>query len=159
LYRNDLQTREALPAGPSYETPGAQCIGKHEFEYSILPYCRTWEEAQIWKQTIDFNVPLIGSRIEGKGELPQEFSFLSVEPDELVISAIKKAEENNSLIVRLYNITDRTVEGYIATYKELKRVTETNLNEEPKKELPMELNSKVPLTVKGFEIKTIKLSF
>ncbi|GFP23831.1 hypothetical protein HKBW3S09_01296 [Candidatus Hakubella thermalkaliphila] len=77
----------------------------------------------------------------------------------MVISAIKKAEEDNSLIVRLYNIVDRTVEGYIEMYKELKRVMETNLNEEPKKELPMELNSKVPLTVKGFEIKTIKLSF
>ncbi|GFP27725.1 mannosylglycerate hydrolase [Candidatus Hakubella thermalkaliphila] len=159
LSRDDLQTREAHVAGPSYETLGAQCIGKHEFEYSILPYCRTWEEAQIWKQAIDFNTPLIGSRIEGKGKLPQEFSFLSVEPDELVISAIKKAEEDNSLIVRLYNIVDRTVEGYIEMYKELKRVMETNLNEEPKKELPMELNSKVPLTVKGFEIKTIKLSF
>ncbi|GFP23830.1 mannosylglycerate hydrolase, partial [Candidatus Hakubella thermalkaliphila] len=63
LYRDDLQTREAHVAGPSYETLGAQCIGKHEFEYSNLPYCRTWEEAQIWKQAIDFNTPLIGSRI------------------------------------------------------------------------------------------------
>ncbi|MCH7731696.1 MAG: alpha-mannosidase [Candidatus Marinimicrobia bacterium] len=158
LSRDDLQTREGH-AGPGCETPGAQCIGEHEFEYSILPYSRTWEEAQIWKQAIDFNVPLLGSTIEGKGKLPREFSFLSVEPDKLVISAIKRAEEEDSLIVRLYNITDRTIEGFIETYKKLRRAAETNLNEEPKGELPVELNSKVPLIVKGLEIKTIRLIF
>lgn len=158
LSRDDLQTREGH-AGPPHETPGAQCIGEHGFEYSILPYSGTWEKALVWKQAMDFNTPLIGSRIEGKGKLPQEFSFLSVKPDELVVSAIKKAEADNSLLVRLYNITDRTVEGHIETYRELKRAVGTNLNEEPKGELPVELNSKVPLTVKGFEIKTVKLIF
>lgn len=159
LSRDDLQTREAHTAGPKLKTPGAQCIGEHEFEYSILPYSGRWEEALVWKQAIDFNTPLIGSRIEGEGRLPRQFSFLSVEPDELVISAIKKAEEDDSLTVRLHNITNRPVKGYIETYKEVNRALETDLNEEPKRELLVELNSKVPLTVKGSEIKTVKLSF
>jgi mannosylglycerate hydrolase len=158
LSRDDLQTRIGH-AGPGFEAPGAQCPGEYEFEYSILPYSGTWESARIYKQALDFNAPLVGSRIEGTGKLPQEFSFLSVVPDELLISAIKRAEEDNSLIVRLYNTTDRKVEGFIKTYKRPRKAEEMNLNEESQGELTGELNTKVPLAIKAFEIKTIKLTF
>src|SRR5690606_10187728 len=37
LSRADLRTRRGH-AGPTFETPGAQCPGAHRFELSLIPY-------------------------------------------------------------------------------------------------------------------------
>lgn len=42
LSRDDLKSRRGH-AGPALETPGAQCIGVHRFEYAIIPHSSTWQ--------------------------------------------------------------------------------------------------------------------
>lgn len=157
LSRDDLKTRRGH-AGPPYETPEAQCLGKHIFEYAIVPYRGNWLQAHVWEEAARFNLPLVALRIEGGGKLPQAYAFLQVEPAELAVSAIKKAEEGEALIVRLYNIADERVEGCISLHQAVARGVETNLNEEERGALPVADSTRVCFRARGQEAKTLKLS-
>lgn len=64
---------------------------------------------------------------------PASRSFVTVEPAERVVAALKRAEDRETLIRRFFNITDEPVaEGRIAI-PGAKRVQLVNLNEEPQK--------------------------
>jgi len=118
LSRGDLLTRRSN-AGPSIPTPQAQCQGEHVFQYALVPHMGTWIQAKTYQEAHRHNVPLRAKTTDiHKGKLPLKMSFLSIEPDNLVITAIKKAESRNALIVRFYNITEETVQGKVSLCKE-----------------------------------------
>jgi len=156
LSRDDLKTRPKH-AGPPYEVPEAQCLGSHVFEYALSPYSGDWLEARLWEEAARFDLPLMAVRIEGGGEMPPTQSFLRVEPAELAVSAVKKAEEDEALIVRLYNVASAEVEGVIELRRGIARAVETDLNEEERQPLEVEDGARVRFKVRGHEIKTIKL--
>ncbi|MFQ5795343.1 MAG: alpha-mannosidase [Candidatus Bipolaricaulia bacterium] len=162
LSRDDMTTRLGH-AGPGYPTPDAQCLGRQRFEYAIVPYSGGWEAARIWQEAIDFNTPVCGTRVlpspsPGRENLTEETSFLRVEPEALIVSAFKPAESDDGLIVRLYNITDRSVAGHLELYRPIQGAWETDLNEQIREELPVEAGSRIPLTVGSGQIKTVKLA-
>jgi alpha-mannosidase len=157
LSRDDLKTRPGH-AGPPYEVPDAQCLGRHIFEYAIMPYGGNWLGARVWEEAARFNLPLVAVRVEGRGRLPESYSFLRVEPEELVVSAIKRAEDDEALIVRLYNIADQEARGALGLHIGIAEAVETNLNEEEKEALEIVGGEEVPLRVRGCEVKTIKLN-
>lgn len=95
-----------------------------------------------------------------QGQLPATQSFISVEPHNLMVTALKKSELGDGLVLRLYNSTAETVNGMIGTHLPVKAACLTNLNEQPlpNSELDTE-HGYIPLEVGGREIKTIKLTF
>ncbi len=131
LSRGDLYTRKGN-AGPSVPTPDAQCIGEYEFHYSLLPHFgKSWIEAEALKVAKDFTNPLVAIQAEkNRGELPKEFSFIELSPENLLISAVKKAEDSDSLILRIYNPTSNDYESTIKFFKDLKDVRIVNLLEQ-----------------------------
>lgn len=154
LSRDDLKTRRGH-AGPPYEVPDAQCLGRHVLEYAVMPYEGDWLKARIWEEAFSFNLPLMAARIEGGGKLPQTCSLLQVEPAELVVSTIKKAEEDEALIVRLYNIAHEEVEGAIEFPQAIATAVETDLDERERETLQVE-GRRVCFKSRGHEIKTFK---
>lgn len=60
LSRADFKTRRSQ-AGPELNTPGAQCLGAHTFELSLVieENKNNWRKAQIHKQGKQFNNPLL----------------------------------------------------------------------------------------------------
>lgn len=91
-------------------TPEAQCLGSHTFEYSIYPHAGDWAEAQVWRQAHQHNIPLIALQTGAHdGDLPAEHSFIETGGEGLIASAIKKAEDSDMLVVRIYNPTAETV--------------------------------------------------
>ena len=93
------------------------------------------------------------------GELPQVRSFVSILPSVLIITAIKKAEHEDALIVRCYNASDETVTGEITFFQPIKGAKLTNLNEEPVAEISEISGHSVSVEVRPWEIKTIQLTF
>ncbi|MEN6358076.1 MAG: glycoside hydrolase family 38 C-terminal domain-containing protein [Armatimonadota bacterium] len=82
----------------------AQMIGEHTFEYAIYPHSGDWEEAKSWVQAHEFNEPLIiGQTGVHDGDLPMEKSFIENNDDRFILSAIKKAESDDALILRGFN--------------------------------------------------------
>jgi hypothetical protein len=66
-----------------------------------------------------------------RGDLPAALSFLTLRPEALVLSAVKRSEDGNSLIVRFYNPTSEPVEATLQTVYPIGSAQEVTLNEEP----------------------------
>ncbi len=142
--------------GPGILTPEAQCPGRHTFSLAAFDHEGDWKEAQAWKQAHQFNAPLRAVQAPAS-DRPVVHSFVQVEPSELVVTAIKRAEDRNSLIVRFFNITDEPVTSASIAIPGAKRARLVNLNEEPQEEwresghLTMEVGAKKIVTVE-FEV-------
>lgn len=140
-------------------TPDAQCLGEHQFEYSIYPHEGTWEDAKSWQVAHSFNAPLevIESSLHS-GKLPNSFSLFTINPEELVVSAVKKAEKDDAMIIRLYNVSGKQVLGKLISFKSLKGIQKVNMLEEALEEINHSGNS-FSFDAKGHEIITLKLLF
>lgn len=168
LSRADLDTRRGH-AGPMEFTPNAQCLGHYVFEYALVPHAGTWhaDEALPLVEGLAFEAPLraqVTSLHDGK--LPTAWSFLSVAPHVVVVSAVKRADREDALVVRLYNPTERAVETEVRLLFTFREALLAYLNEDerPSAEAaahhlsPIE-DQGVRLTLRGGEIVTLLFRF
>ena len=109
----------------------AQCIGRHEWTYSLYPHNGDWTNG-VYDEAEDLNQPLEAAQVgPHKGALAKQLSFLEIAGKNLQLTSFKRAEDRKgSYVVRLFNPTNRTVNGSIKVFKPLKRAWLTNLNEE-----------------------------
>jgi mannosylglycerate hydrolase len=157
LSRGDLLTRP-YNAGPQVPTPDAQCLGTHIARYAIIPFVNSFEEAKPWLLAYQFVAPLRSVvTFPKEGSLPTQYSLLKIEPEELVLSALKKAEKEDALILRFYNIASYEVEGKITFTEVPKKVVLSNLAEEDVEQ--MSADKELEVKVKPYQIITLKLSF
>jgi len=106
----DLQTAGG-GAGPNIATPGAQIQRQLTYSLALLPHAGRWDEAEVWRQALARNNPPRATTIgmvknhlaPASGVLPARQSFVSVAGKNAVLSAVKKSETDEDLIVRLYN--------------------------------------------------------
>jgi alpha-mannosidase len=109
LSRMDFPSRKGH-AGPPLATPGAQLIGKHVFEYSIIPHAGGWQRA--YAEAHRFATPMRTRwNRSGTGQLPASASLLELAGDGLAVTALKRAEDGDGAIVRLYNVLDKKTSG------------------------------------------------
>lgn len=112
-------------------TPDAECIGEHSFDYAIYPHADDWKSAKVWKQAHQHNVPLITTQTGAHdGIFPSTYSFLETSHSELIVSAVKRAEDSDMLVVRFYNTTDADVCDAKITVRGSKAARLLNLNED-----------------------------
>jgi alpha-mannosidase len=114
------------------DQPLSQMPGTTEVRYAIYPHAGDWESGAVLREAEDFCLPLVAAQSgRGEGTLPREASLLEVQPASLVLSAVKKAEEGDALIVRLYNPAPRSVSATVRFARPPRRVRAVNFNEEP----------------------------
>ena len=156
LSRNDLSMRSGH-AGPALETPGAQEIGPHTFEYAMIPHPGDWHNALA--QAHAFAAPLRAVACDAhSGVLPPQASLVDATPREFVMSAIKLAEEEKALIVRGYNAGAEPINVSLRMWREFARATRVDLNEEASADRVLELENgrQVKFNVRPREIATIR---
>jgi alpha-mannosidase len=90
-YGNEL--RISLLRAPTSPDPEAD-QGRHEFAYALLPHAGGWREAGVVAEAVRFNAPL-----RPGPELP---SLASVDDPNLVLDTVKRAEDSEALVLRLY---------------------------------------------------------
>jgi len=132
---------------------------EHRFVYSLLPHDKTWREAQVIEEAYKLNFPVIVEKIDmnKKGKLPNSFSFFKISDSGIIVETIKKAEDDNSIIVRVYEGKGNRKQGVSLTfYKNIKNAWETNLIEEEGKQISFEDN-KIVFNINPYEIKTFKV--
>jgi len=99
----------------SKQDKGSQCLGTHTFKYAFMPYAGTVKTAGIWQAAERFNhtvrVAQIGASTAGTS--PLAHSFLEIENSALHVSAVKKSEQGEGWVVRLFNPTNSTQSGTI----------------------------------------------
>ena len=131
----------------------------HEFTYSIYPHEGDWRAAGTVKQAYRLNNPLTSVWKENEeGTLADTYSFVSSDKDNAVVEVVKKAEDSDDTIVRLYECYNRRTPVTLTFGKEVASVVECNMMEEGAEPVTFEGN-KASFTIKPYEIKTLKVTF
>lgn len=160
-YGHDIKDgvmRLTLIKAGTYPNPEAD-LGIHEFTYSIYPHSNTWKEANTPQMAYNLNVPMY-SVIEDhhKGQLEEKISLLSINKDNCMVEVVKKAENRDGVIIRIYeykNIRERVrVDFGIAVEK----VYECDLLENITAAAKVNGNS-LSFEINPYEIKTFLLEF
>ncbi|MEX0799632.1 MAG: glycoside hydrolase family 38 C-terminal domain-containing protein [Dehalococcoidia bacterium] len=153
LSRDDFRTRKGQ-AGPPLETPGAQMEGRWTFHYSLAPHAGGWEAA--FGEAHRFARPLRAVRTErGIGALPPSGALVQIEPDALVLSSLKLADDGDGVVVRAYNISDAAVEGRVRLPGAVSAEA-VDLNEESPQPLAVDDDGWVRLTARRNEIISLR---
>jgi alpha-mannosidase len=101
-----------------------------------------------------------GYEIENSsGSLAPKQSILSISPNSMILSAIKKAEAGNGIIIRFYNIKRSDSEATLELYKNIKKCYITNMLEENKSECAIHDEKKVKIKVGKNKIITMRILF
>ncbi|HYL12459.1 MAG TPA: glycoside hydrolase family 38 C-terminal domain-containing protein [Terriglobales bacterium] len=150
--------RLSLLRSPVWPDPHAD-EGHHEFTYSLYPHGGTWREALTIRRGYELNyTPFALQTDKHQGTLPAEHSFVQVEAENVVLTAIKKAEDDDALILRFYEWAGRESNVRLQLPPGAQSASETDLMEKPTAKLPVQ-NGVVSVHTKPFEIKTVKVVF
>jgi alpha-mannosidase len=142
-------------------TPEAQCLGSYHYHYALLPYAGHWQEARVWRSAQGYAAqPWVFVTKEHSGGLPKRFGYISLLPESLILSAVKKAEFGTAIIVRAYNTTSSPVEGEITFGKTPTSVRLVDLKEAPLEgEGVVAQGDKVKLNFGPYQIRTLEVAF
>jgi alpha-mannosidase len=149
-------------AGPAIPVTDASEIKKFDFNYSLYLHKGSWKEAKSYKHGHEFNSDLIAIQISNKEVYRAENSFLRADPDNIIVCAIKKAENDDGIIVRFYETIGQKTEASLTLFRTPEEVKVVNLLEEEDEEFNKEVKirkNKIKLNVKPFEIVTLKVKF
>jgi mannosylglycerate hydrolase len=158
LSRSDLTTRIGH-AGPALATPEAQCQGRHVFEYALVFHEVSHQEPGMFREAEEYWLP-IEARAVQQQDLPGEptpqgapGSFLEIEGEDAVLSCLKKAEDRDGLILRLYNASRDPSKAMLKFGFPIATAYRTNLNEEILEEVAPRGN-KLDVELRGADIET-----
>jgi len=149
-----------LLRSPDYPDPEAD-RAMHEFTYSLFPHVGDHISGGVIQAGYELNIPLKFTTLEkNPGELPVEFpasfSFITVDAENIIVETIKKAEDCDDIIIRLYEAYGMSNRATIKVGCEIESAHLTNMLEQDISDL--EINSDLfSLDFKPFEIHTVRL--
>jgi alpha-mannosidase len=150
--------RLSLLRSPEWPDPHAD-EGEHDFTYSLYPHGGNWRDALTVRRGYELNYKLIARQtFKHEGILPPEHSFFQVTAENVVLTAIKKAENEDAIVVRFYEWAGKDGDVVITVPLAAVSATEADLME--KSIGPVSIADKlVSVRTKPYEIKTLKLRF
>ena len=174
LSRDDLLTRPT-GAGPAIPTPEAQVLGHHRFEYAVQLFADTDELLQAAEE---YHNPLVAVRAdtqvgllpeelpardtgadllrEQTREMPPRMSWLQVDPASTCVSAVKRSEDGQAVIVRLFNPLDVSRQVVVTPGFPVREVWRARLDETPID--PIQPNAgRIRVEMKAGEVVTLRL--
>jgi alpha-mannosidase len=94
--------RLTLLRSPVWPDPDAD-RGRQRFRYALYPHAGGWKQALTMRHGYEFNDPMTATQVFAHaGAMPAEHSFGSVENANVTLTAVKKAEDANALVFRMY---------------------------------------------------------
>jgi Alpha-mannosidase len=129
----------------------------HEFTYSIYPHAGGWREGRTVEMAYNLNVPAYSMTEEAHdGMLPEKMGIVSVDKENVVIEVVKKAENSNSVILRLYECFNKRDNVKLTFFKEIEEAWECDLMENSEKKIRPN-GSNIEFEIKPYEIKTFMI--
>lgn len=128
--------------------------GSHFFSFSVLSHKPGWENGfRFGRQANEKLIVLAAGAPYKTAPLPEEISFFNVENENLVISAIKKSEDESAAVIRIYDISGKPTEATVNCFNPLKTAYRTNLIEENRIPVPVS-NGKLTFQIEPYSIET-----
>lgn len=149
--------------------------GEHSMQLVFYPHAGDWRQAKTVRRAHELNAPLIprlerkhfgsqaGWAVPPEDPLPATFSFLRLEPENLILTAMKTVEEAfgpQEIIVRFYESHGAATTARLIFPVEIEHAVECNLVEEPLAANTAEIQGKeILLPVSASAIKTIRIKY
>ncbi|MHA0864495.1 mannosylglycerate hydrolase [Enterobacter wuhouensis] len=139
LGKEDLLLRPGRPSGIKMPVPDSQMRGALTCRFSLYSFSGTPESAGVAQQAKSWltpvqcynKIPWDAMKLNRSTFMtPLSYSLFSLSPTGCVLSAIKKAEERDELILRLFNPSITSVnDAQLAINQSVRRCCETDMNE------------------------------
>ncbi|MBD5461194.1 MAG: alpha-mannosidase [Lachnospiraceae bacterium] len=127
---------------------------EHDFTYALYPHAETWRAAGTVAEAYKLNQPLrAASGAQGGCE---DVSFASVDAGNVILETIKRAEDGQGVVLRMYESENAYTRTNVTVNTEFTKAYVCNLLEEEEQEAPVS-EGKIAVTLKPFEVVTLKL--
>jgi alpha-mannosidase len=158
-YGHDLNgnvVRLSLLRAP--KAPDPMCdMGRHRFAYALVPHFGPFNYSGIVQAAYAFNTPVRHAFLTpGTGEQGSLPPFVSCDDRNVVVEAVKKAEDSDDLIVRLYECHNCRGRAELFCAKTPRAAVLCDLEENELAELDVH-DGMVAFEYRPFEILTIRL--
>ncbi len=152
---------------------------RHEFTYSLYPHPHDCYRGQVIKAAYELNIPLqitpltnnanpdtssrptlqTASMPTNSYATTQQHSFIRIDNHNIIIETIKKAQDNNDLIIRLYESYGQTTTTKLHLNIPAQKAVSANLvNLMEQQPAPLKLHQQIlTLHFKPFEIHTVRI--
>ena len=132
--KQDLVDRPGRRSGLHVETPDSLMLGVYEMEYAVVPHAGNEIDAQIGNRSLEFMTPFVAVPVAQAGDagtIDDNHTFIQINEPNIAISAMKKSEVDNSLIVRIYNTTNQSIDAASVSFNQdfFKAIGLVDLNE------------------------------
>jgi alpha-mannosidase len=135
-------------------------MGHHHFHYALYPHAGTWKDALTVRHGYEYNYPLTAVVTTAhSGALPPSHSFASVSPENVVLTAVKKAEDADGLIFRVYEWAGKETTAEFHVPPGATGATVTNLMEAPEGNPLAVTGDVVKAPIHPYEILTIRVDY
>lgn len=130
--------------------------GHHTFTYSLYPHAGDFRAAGTVQQAYLLNQPMTACKVQKQnGTLPESFSLLSLNRENVIMETLKMAEHGEAVVARLYEAYNRRTEVTVTAGFDFKKAYLCDLLENEETELQSDGRT-VTVPVKPFEILTLK---
>lgn len=135
--------------------------GRHVFTYSLLPHAGGWRDSRVVQEAYALNSPLLARAVTPQpgGALPPCYELATLASDHVILETVKKAEDDEAWIVRLYEYKQYREKGVNLTFaRPIRHAVECNLIEEEERPATYEGRT-LTFSIRPYEIKTFKVWF
>ena len=126
---------------------------EHEILYALYPHTENWRAAGTVAESYNLNQPALvmeGNAPEGR------FSLVSVDQPNVILETVKKAEDGQGTIVRMYESENARTKVKMTFNRAFEKAYICNLLEEVEQEAKVTGNE-VEFVIKPYEVVTVKL--
>jgi alpha-mannosidase len=145
--------RLSLLRGPTHPDPTAD-LGDHQFTYALMPHPGDFRQAGVIEAAEDLNSPLLPAH--GNLAAGASRSLIEIDTRQVIVEAIKRAEDSEAVIVRLYEAWGHDCTARLRTTLPASRVFLCDLLERNHEEVAV-IDGVIVLDLTPFKILTLKL--
>ena len=134
--------------------------GHHHFGYALYPHAGDWRQALSERAGYEYNYGLRAMQVQAHaGTMPAQHSYASVEPENVVLTAVKKAEDTQGLIFRVFEWAGKASTVRFTVPPGAVDATETNLMEQPVGGSLKIDNGTVQVPIQPYQILTLRVDY
>jgi alpha-mannosidase len=135
--------------------------GLHEFTYSLYAHAGGWKAGNTMRQGYELNYPLIPVVAQPhSGSWQARQSFGGIDAGNVILTVMKKAEDDDGLIFRFYEFEGKQSEVRLRLPRQAASAVETDLMEKRGQAVTVAASGREVVVPTGpYEIKTVEVTF
>ncbi len=152
--------RLTLLRSPVEPDPNAD-RGHQHFSYALYPHSGDWKTALTVRRGYEYNYKLKAMQVQAHaGTLSVEHSFISLRDKNVVLTAVKKAEDSGGLILHFYDWSGKRSNVEIQVPPGATTATLTNLLEKPEGGgLRISHSNELTVPVQPYQIVSVRIDY